>query len=69
MLTGVCGGLAQQFGIDPLLVRLGFILLTLAGSTGLVLYLLLWLIVPVEGSNEALGHRLPFPGRRAASPE
>lgn len=42
-IGGVCGGLAEYFGIDPLLVRLLFVFL--AGS-GLLLYLLLWVLAP-----------------------
>ena len=63
MLGGVCGGLAQHFGIDPALVRIAFVLLAIAGSTGVLLYLLLWAMVPEEGSDRAFGHRFGL-GRR-----
>lgn len=46
MLGGVAGGLAEAFGWDPTLVRLGFVLLTLAHGGGLLLYLLLLLVMP-----------------------
>lgn len=46
MLLGVCGGLGEYFGIDSTLVRVVFVLLSLFGASGLVLYLVLWLIVP-----------------------
>jgi phage shock protein PspC (stress-responsive transcriptional regulator) len=42
----VCSGLAGYFSIDPLLVRIAFVLLALATGAGVVLYLLLWLLVP-----------------------
>jgi len=45
-LAGVCGGLAHYFGIDATLVRVVFVLLTLAGGPGLLLYLVLWLVLP-----------------------
>ncbi|MFH0972081.1 MAG: PspC domain-containing protein [Candidatus Micrarchaeota archaeon] len=48
ILGGVCGGLGAYFNIDPVLVRLIFVLLALAGGTGIILYLVAWLIVPVE---------------------
>ncbi len=64
MLGGVCGGLAQHFGIDPVLVRIAFVLLTIAGSTGLLLYLLLWALVPEDGSDQAFGHRFGLGRRR-----
>lgn len=52
-LAGVCGGVAQHWGIDPVLVRVGWALLALSGGIGLVLYLAGWLLIPVEGSNKA----------------
>ena len=48
MLAGVCGGIAEHFGIDPTLVRLGWVLLTLAGGGGVLLYIIAVLIVPLE---------------------
>ena len=46
MAGGVCGGLADYSGIDPLLWRVGFVGLTLAGGVGIVIYLLLWVLMP-----------------------
>lgn len=46
MIGGVCGGLGEYFAVDPTLVRLFFVLLTLAGGSGVLLYLLLWIIIP-----------------------
>jgi hypothetical protein len=45
---------AQHWGIDPVLVRVGWALLALSGGIGLVLYLAGWLLIPVEGSDKAL---------------
>ncbi len=53
MIAGVAGGLAAAFGIDPLFVRIGFVVLTLFNGVGALLYLALWLIVPNEGSLSA----------------
>ncbi len=52
ILGGVCGGLGQYLNIDPTLVRLFFILLALGNGIGVLLYLLLWFIVPREGTGE-----------------
>jgi phage shock protein PspC (stress-responsive transcriptional regulator) len=50
MLGGVCGGLADYLRIDTTLVRLFFILLSIGASgIGVMIYLLLWIIVPLEG--------------------
>ncbi len=43
---GVCGGLADYSGIDSLLWRVGFVGLTVAGGSGIVVYLLLWVLMP-----------------------
>jgi phage shock protein C len=48
MLGGVCGGLAEYLGLDPTVVRLVFLLLFFLGGQGLLIYLIMWLIVPEE---------------------
>jgi len=45
-LAGVCGGIAEYFGWDPTLVRVAWIILTLLGGSGVLLYLILWLVMP-----------------------
>lgn len=49
VLGGVCGGLGETFGIDPTLVRLVFILLALGDGIGILAYILLWVLMPVQG--------------------
>jgi phage shock protein C len=51
-LAGVCGGIGEYFGVDPVLIRLLLIIFTLAGGGGVVAYLIAWLIVP-EGPQAA----------------
>ena len=46
MLGGVCGGLADYSGIDAVLWRVGMVGLTVAGGAGVVVYLLLWVLLP-----------------------
>ena len=46
MVGGVCGGLAEYSGIDPVLWRVGFVGLTVAGGAGVLVYLLLWVLMP-----------------------
>jgi phage shock protein C len=46
VIAGVCGGLGEYFNIDPVIVRLIFVLATLTSGIGLVLYPVLWLIMP-----------------------
>jgi phage shock protein C len=45
-LGGVCGGLAEYTGIDAVLWRVGMVGLTVAGGAGVVVYLLLWVLLP-----------------------
>ncbi len=46
VIAGVCSGIGAYFNVDPLWIRIGFILTTLLFSTGLWIYLVLWVIVP-----------------------
>jgi phage shock protein C len=53
MVAGVAGGIASYLGVDPIFVRLGFLLLGLLNGVGALLYIALWLLVPAEGSITA----------------
>jgi phage shock protein PspC (stress-responsive transcriptional regulator) len=77
VIGGVAGGLAEYTGIDALLWRVGLIALTFAGGSGIIIYLLLWLLMPpapepqpgeappaVEQRN---GPRSPVPGVTVAA--
>ncbi|OIP99663.1 hypothetical protein AUK40_00600 [Candidatus Wirthbacteria bacterium CG2_30_54_11] len=45
-IAGVCGGIAEYFAIDPSLVRLLWIIFCLTGGSGVMAYLVAWLIIP-----------------------
>jgi phage shock protein PspC (stress-responsive transcriptional regulator) len=47
-LGGVCGGLAEYFGIDVSLLRLAWILFAVLGGSGLLAYILAWIVIPEE---------------------
>lgn len=49
-VAGVCGGIAEYFNIDSLLVRVAFLLLIFGYGCGLMLYLILWLLAPKNNS-------------------
>ncbi len=49
MLGGVCGGISEATGIDVMLVRIGFVLLTVSSGVMMLVYALAWLIVPAQG--------------------
>ena len=46
MLCGVCGGIAEYFGIDPTLVRLVWVIITLMGGAGILAYIIAAIIIP-----------------------
>ena len=50
-IAGVCGGIAERIGADPVWVRLAFIAVTLFGGLGIPVYALTWLLVPAEGET------------------
>jgi len=55
MLGGVCGGLAAYFSIDPTLVRVLWVAMTLIVGIGILLYIILWLVMPLEPPAQPLG--------------
>ena len=46
MIAGVCGGLAEYFNVDATLMRVVFLLLAVFGGSGIVIYIVMWIIVP-----------------------
>ena len=50
MIAGVCGGIAEEFNIDPLWIRGGLVLLTLGsyGFPGVLVYIIAWALIPEE---------------------
>lgn len=53
MIAGVCGGLAEYFEVDPVLVRVLFALAAFMGGIGIILYILLVIVTPEEGATPA----------------
>ncbi len=52
MLAGICGGLADYLGVDPVWVRLGAVLSTLVWGLGLLLYAILWITLPEQADED-----------------
>jgi phage shock protein PspC (stress-responsive transcriptional regulator) len=53
ILTGVCSGLARQFGLSVTAIRVAFVVGTFIGGWGLLIYLALWVIMPVRREAES----------------
>jgi len=51
MIWGVCGGLAKYFDIDPTIIRIIFVVLIFANGLGILAYIILAIVVPLEGSK------------------
>ncbi len=65
---GVAGGIAEYFDIDPIIIRLLFVIIAFAGGGGAIVYLILWIALPLEpinpfnmnmGSGETFGNETP----------
>src|SRR5205085_12040571 len=54
MLAGVCGGLARYFDLSPAFYRVGFVVLTLLGGAGVLIYLAAALVIPEEGKADSI---------------
>jgi phage shock protein C len=48
VVAGVCGGLGRYLGIDPILLRLALVVLILLGGTGILAYIIAWIVIPEE---------------------
>lgn len=46
MIAGVCGGIANYLGIDPTIVRIAYVLMVLFAGFGILLYVILWIVMP-----------------------
>jgi len=58
MIAGVAGGIARRFDIDATVVRIVFVIVTLAAGWGLPLYIGAWLVLPLDGHDESIGSRV-----------
>jgi phage shock protein PspC (stress-responsive transcriptional regulator) len=66
MLTGVAAGIGRYLGIDANLVRIGFVVLTFVGGSGILAYLAATLLLPGEGGQPAMIRSLRLPWRSGA---
>jgi phage shock protein C len=55
VLFGVAGGLGRYLGIDPIILRIAFVLLAVFGGSGVLLYLIALIVIPEERADEAVG--------------
>ena len=58
MVAGVAAGMADYLGIDPVMVRIGFVVLAVMGGLALPLYVAGWLLIPEDGTERSLAEDL-----------
>jgi phage shock protein C len=61
VVAGVCGGIGRYLGIDPVLLRIAFVILALANGLGLIAYVIAWVVIPEERPGQPLA---PVPETR-----
>lgn len=54
MLAGVASGIADYVGVDAVVIRIAFVVLTLVGGLGIPLYLASWVLVPDESTRQSI---------------
>lgn len=71
VIAGVCAGLGEYFQIDPVVVRLVFVLITLTSGIGFLLYPILWIIMPKAPPDapSSLGEQSAVYSRQAYQPQ
>jgi phage shock protein C len=52
VIAGVCGGIAEYFDIDPIIVRLIALSLVLSAGGGIIAYIIAWIAVPIEPEDQ-----------------
>ena len=62
VVGGVCSGIGRRLGIDPVILRVGFVAAAVAGGVGFPLYAMAWAFVPAEGAERSAAARIR--GRR-----
>ncbi len=48
IIAGVCGGIGEYFNVDPTLIRLLWLLISILGGSGILAYIIAWIIIPEE---------------------
>lgn len=53
VIAGVCGGLGDYLGIDPVLIRIVWVVTVICAGTGILAYILAWILIPKEQQVQA----------------
>jgi phage shock protein C len=69
MMSGVCGGLGEYFNIDPVIVRIAFVVAAFGWGASIIAYILLWIIVPQKSMVYVKNETNDDPGRWEETPD
>lgn len=58
-IAGVCGGLADYFDLDPMIIRICWLLAVLCAGTGFLAYIILWIVLPLAPPAHAVNTSVP----------
>lgn len=68
IIGGVAGGLGEYFEIDPVIVRIIFVAVAVAGGWGILAYILCWIIIPVNPAHRPWTAQIPAAATASAPP-
>ncbi|MBM4169704.1 MAG: PspC domain-containing protein [Ignavibacteria bacterium] len=68
IIGGVAGGLGEYFDIDPVIIRIIFVVTGLMGGSGILAYIICWIIIPQETSAAATTAEAPVPAAESSVP-
>jgi len=67
MIAGICAGLGEYLDLDPTVVRLIFVLLAFGGGSGVLIYIIMWLIVPIKPESTQVSPEMESPEQKPES--
>ncbi|MCA9381478.1 PspC domain-containing protein [Candidatus Dojkabacteria bacterium] len=59
VIAGVCGGLGEYLNIDPVILRIIFAIALFSGGAGFWIYIILWIVIPLEDTKSATNDATP----------
>ncbi|MBM4160862.1 MAG: PspC domain-containing protein [Ignavibacteria bacterium] len=69
VIAGVAGGIAEYLDVDPVLIRIAFIIAVFAGGSGILAYIIAWIIIPEQPKEETMTTPIETPAPPQPPPE
>jgi len=61
MIAGICEGLGEYLDLDPTIIRVVFVLLAFGGGSGVLIYIIMWLIIPIKPASTTVPTEIEAP--------